>query len=285
MLDIDHFKTVNDTYGHAVGDQVLVELSGLLRSSLRSADSLTRWGGEEFIILCPGTTLPTAIVLAERLRGIVDGATFTTVGDVKISLGVAECQSGEDWQQWFTRADAALYKAKANGRNQVQFAPETFAGDPESPSADLIQLSWRQAYASGDKSIDREHQGLFSIANALLCAILSGNPSDDIKRIIHVLVGELTAHFKNEETVIAAAGFPGLEEHQDLHRLILKKADQLLQEFAADTAEIGAIFQFLAHDVVARHMLVADYEFFPYLVRPPQSQSPDRFSKLSETVQ
>ena len=271
FLDIDHFKAINDSYGHAVGDQVLVELTGLLRASLRSADSLTRWGGEEFVVLCPGTPLATAIVLAERLRGIVDGTAFKTVGDVKISLGIAECQNGEDWQQWFARADAALYQAKANGRNQVQFAPETFAGEPN-PSANLIQLSWHQAYACGNKSIDREHQSLFTIANALLCAMLSESSPEDIKKIIHVLIGEVTSHFRNEETIIAAAGFPGLREHQDLHGEILEKADRLSREFAAGTLEIGSLFQFLAHDVVARHMLVADYEFFPYLGKQSQKR-------------
>lgn len=267
VIDIDHFKTINDTYGHNVGDQVLVELTGLLRSSLRSADSLTRWGGEEFIVLCPGTNLATAMVLGERLRATVDNTVFATVGEVKISAGIAECLGGEDWQQWFARADAALYRAKASGRNQVQFAPETFAGyqvqDDLSPSP--MHLTWRTAYASGNKSIDREHQGLFAIANALLCAMLSKNSAEDINRILHLLIGEITVHFQHEESIIAAAEFPGLKDHRDLHTVILDKARQMSQEFAAGTLEIGSVFQFLAHDVVARHMLVADYEFFPYL--------------------
>ena len=269
MIDIDHFKTINDTYGHNVGDQVLVELSGLLRASLRSADSLTRWGGEEFIVLCPGTNLATAMVLGERLRATVDSAVFGAVGEVKISAGVAECQNGEDWQQWLARADAALYRAKANGRNQVQFAPETFVegSDQDERSPHLMQLTWRPAYASGHKAIDREHQGLFSIANALLCAMLSENSAEDINRIIYLLVGEITAHFKHEESIIAATEFPGLQEHRELHAGILEKANQLSKEFTAGTLESGSVFQFLAHDVVARHMLVADCEFFPYLTR------------------
>jgi diguanylate cyclase (GGDEF)-like protein len=178
IVDIDHFKSVNDNHGHSVGDSVLVELVSLVRSGLRLSDSLTRWGGEEFVVLCPNTSLTTAVVLAERLREKVSQTPFGKVGALTVSIGVAECLVGEQWQQWLDRADAELYGAKRNGRNQVRFAPETplrVASD-DFLDHNLVQLSWRKAFESGHGGIDRDHQALFSIANDLLNAIVSGKP-------------------------------------------------------------------------------------------------------------
>lgn len=125
VFDIDFFKKVNDRYGHGAGDQVLVELAVQTRSFLRTSDSLTRWGGEEFVVLCPNTALSAVVLLAERLREKIASANFPEVEHVTVSVGVAECVSGETWEQWFQRADEALYRAKSGGRNQVQIAPET----------------------------------------------------------------------------------------------------------------------------------------------------------------
>jgi len=120
ILDVDHFKNINDQYGHAVGDQVLVDLSDTIRSSLRSSDSLTRWGGEEFVILCPNTTLSIVSKLAERLRKKIVTVNFQQVGSITVSFGAAECGPSETWEQWLHRADEALYLAKSSGRDQVQ---------------------------------------------------------------------------------------------------------------------------------------------------------------------
>jgi len=120
ILDVDHFKNINDQYGHAVGDQVLVDLSDTIRSSLRSSDSLTRWGGEEFVILCPNTTLAIVSKLAERLRKKIATVNFQQVGSITVSFGAAECGPSETWEQWLHRADEALYLAKSSGRDQVQ---------------------------------------------------------------------------------------------------------------------------------------------------------------------
>jgi diguanylate cyclase (GGDEF)-like protein len=124
LIDVDRFKPINDQYGHAVGDAVLQRLTALLQAALRKVDSLSRWGGEEFVVLCPNTARATAAAVAERLRREVATAHFATVGSVTVSIGVAECATGESWEEWFARADAALYRAKSEGRNQVRVAPE-----------------------------------------------------------------------------------------------------------------------------------------------------------------
>ena len=120
ILDVDHFKKINDLYGHSIGDQVLIDLSNTIRSSLRGSDSLTRWGGEEFVILCPNTTAETVSKLAERLRKEIASVKFREVGNITLSFGVAECGAEETWEQWLHRADEALYLAKSGGRDQVK---------------------------------------------------------------------------------------------------------------------------------------------------------------------
>lgn len=119
LLDIDHFKRINDTFGHEVGDEVLRSLVHALGKRLREADVLGRWGGEEFVILLPGTDETRSQHVAEKLREQVAATAFPRVGRVTISLGVAGYRSGEPVKDWVKRADEAMYAAKEGGRNRV----------------------------------------------------------------------------------------------------------------------------------------------------------------------
>lgn len=120
MFDIDHFKSINDTYGHDVGDAVLREISQLMRDNIRETDLLARWGGEEFMVLSPGADMERTKALAERLREAVASFDFTGVPrQVTSSFGVVVRSSGEDTETYLKRADTALYEAKESGRNRV----------------------------------------------------------------------------------------------------------------------------------------------------------------------
>nr|WP_300989080.1 PAS domain S-box protein [Thiocapsa sp.] len=119
IFDIDHFKRINDTHGHLVGDQVLVELTRLVGDHLRASDLLARWGGEEFVILIPQCGLNEARQLAEKLRLLIAGETFSGVGCITSSFGVADYRPPETADAWLDRADQALYDAKGAGRNRV----------------------------------------------------------------------------------------------------------------------------------------------------------------------
>jgi diguanylate cyclase (GGDEF)-like protein len=124
MLDIDHFKKVNDNYGHAVGDQVIQLIADQLRSVLRGTDIIGRYGGEEFCVLLPGVDIDQATLLAERLREAIEqfsGASRLPIdGNVTISLGVSTINSDtSNATDLIDQADKGLYASKNNGRNQV----------------------------------------------------------------------------------------------------------------------------------------------------------------------
>ncbi|QSX32560.1 diguanylate cyclase [Shewanella avicenniae] len=120
LLDIDHFKSINDTYGHLEGDQVLKHLARLLQSYCRKSDCVGRWGGEEFIVICPNTNSKAANVLAEKLRQAIAEQHIPTVGHISASFGVTERGSDEtNFKYLIERADKALYQAKDQGRNKV----------------------------------------------------------------------------------------------------------------------------------------------------------------------
>ena len=122
LADIDHFKAINDRHGHAVGDAVLVALAAVLGDAARPGDRLGRWGGEEFVILCPGTDLAAARALAEVMRLRVAQTEVAGVGRRTCSFGVAERSAGESVDGLLARADAALYAAKHGGRDRVEAA-------------------------------------------------------------------------------------------------------------------------------------------------------------------
>jgi len=119
ILDIDHFKLVNDTYGHHVGDEVLKELSAVVAKNLKRVDIFARWGGEEFVILLPGTTVEGAKVLAEKLRKLIEETKFSVAGKLTSSFGIGLHNKQESKEDFFQRVDQLLYQAKKAGRNRV----------------------------------------------------------------------------------------------------------------------------------------------------------------------
>ena len=119
LYDIDHFKRVNDTHGHLAGDKTLVNIANLSRQKIRETDIHARWGGEEFVVLAPCSTISMACSLAEHLRCSIEEAVFETVGKLTCSFGVVQLDRFDTAETLLARADELLYKAKANGRNTV----------------------------------------------------------------------------------------------------------------------------------------------------------------------
>jgi diguanylate cyclase (GGDEF)-like protein len=130
MLDVDHFKRINDRHGHEAGDRALIELAGIMRTSVRDTDDVARWGGEEFLVLLPEVRLREGEVIIDRMLDAVRGKTLDMDGEsltLTVSVGMAQHQPDESISTTLSRADRALYLAKQAGRDRV--ALET----PDSP--------------------------------------------------------------------------------------------------------------------------------------------------------
>lgn len=124
FFDVDHFKNINDRYGHSVGDSVLMELSNRVQENIRSSDLLARIGGEEFAIIASETGLKDACQMAEKIRALVACEPFQNAGSCTISLGVTTFRKGDTGESMLKRADQSLYEAKEAGRNQFAVASE-----------------------------------------------------------------------------------------------------------------------------------------------------------------
>lgn len=123
MYDLDHFKRVNDSFGHGVGDYVLQTVTGLMKESVRATDVVARWGGEEFMLLMPNSDMQAAQKVAEKLRLAIAEHHFDQVNTLTVSLGVTGFDTQDDQNSLLKRVDDALYLAKENGRNRVEILP------------------------------------------------------------------------------------------------------------------------------------------------------------------
>jgi len=120
IIDVDHFKKVNDTYGHQAGDTVLIGVSDTLSQTIRTGDILARWGGEEFVVLVPDVDKGKVIYAAEKLRHAIEKMEIPGVGKISASFGVTVFIAGDTQESMLHRSDSALYRAKENGRNRVE---------------------------------------------------------------------------------------------------------------------------------------------------------------------
>jgi diguanylate cyclase (GGDEF)-like protein len=142
LLDIDHFKKINDEFGHTVGDTALKNLVSLVKERIRGVDTLCRFGGEEFVLLLSETTDAQAKIVANQLRRAVEHADVLPSGTMTISVGICDVRQVPDIQTWFKLADGALYNAKNLGRNRVELA------EPLSDFVAEEAVSLRKAAAS-----------------------------------------------------------------------------------------------------------------------------------------
>ena len=269
LLDLDRFKQVNDQFGHLMGDQVLVEFATLIKATTRQADAVYRWGGEEFLIVCHETPPDQVRQLGERLLASVRRHTFPTRKPMTVSAGMATLGPEDTMNSLTQRADEALYQAKESGRDQMCVAPEPSiqknAEGAHEPG--FVQLIWKSAYECGNPLIDQQHQNLVALTNTLLTSVLTGKSTEEIAVHIDLLINEVAQHFKDEEAILESADYPDREHHADLHQQLVGRALELFALFHKGRLGVGELFQFLANDVVARHMLIDDQKYFPCLTQ------------------
>ena len=269
MFDLDHFKRVNDTHGHGVGDMVLVDTTQIIRLHLRASDALIRWGGEEFLVMAPGTREDGALALAEKLRAAVATYAFPGVGQVTMSLGVSEYGVGEGLSEWIERTDQALYLAKHQGRNRVVAAdPPTQSQAAAQPEHALLELTWEDGYACGHPLIDSQHERLFRLAGSLLTSVTQESPITEVSLRLETLLAHTAEHFREEEALLLELGYPELETHRIVHAALLTKARRIQRDVLTGQLDFGQLLSFLAMDLVKGHILGEDRNYFD-LFGPP----------------
>ena len=268
LLDIDGFKSVNDGHGHAAGDAVLREFAEVVGRHVRAADLLFRWGGEEFVVLAAGTGYRAAARVAEKLRRAVARHRFPFVDRLTASAGVAEFVGDETPQAWFDRADAALYRAKAAGRDRVEVERRGNSDRWAAERGAAPRLDWQEAFECGQPQIDREHRALFDTANALIDAALRDEGPEPVCAALASLLGEAEQHFAHEEALLDAARYPDLQAHRQAHAELLQRSRALLAQARTGRAAFGEVVEFAARDLVLRHLLAADLAYFPIFAGP-----------------
>lgn len=272
LFDIDHFKLINDRYGHQTGDLVLIEVARRVREGLRVSDLLARWGGEEFVILTPHCGEAEAAELAERVRGLLADDAFPEVGRVTSSFGVAEWARDETQDAWLKRVDQALYRAKEEGRNRVMAG----GAMPLTKTLDPLGLTWRDAYACGEPAIDDEHRELFRLCNDLLRTAAAEPAVETLLRVWDTLLSHTVEHFAHEEAILQRRGYPELEHHAESHRHLIARAMELRGQVEQRGGDFGLVVKFLYRDLVVLHLLNEDRAFFPLFASQRQCSRPPR---------
>lgn len=259
LLDIDHFKSVNDNWGHLAGDRVLKRVARIVKSKVRSTDSVIRTGGEEFVVLLPNTDVKNAAITAEKLRIALEEFEHPSVGRVTSSFGVAEKRKDESFLQWYKRVDDALYHAKETGRNRVFNADDL----RESPTIAKVQLEWNQEWESGNSVIDNQHRELVKLGNELVYAGFSGAAKEEIEARLEEFLNHVVYHFNSEELILNETNYSGAKEHSKIHKLIIADALRLKDSYLEGKVKPTAFFSFIVDDVIVGHMIKEDMRFFP----------------------
>jgi diguanylate cyclase (GGDEF)-like protein/hemerythrin-like metal-binding protein/PAS domain S-box-containing protein len=259
-IDIDHFKYVNDIWGHPVGDEILERTGRLLKGVLRTSDVLCRIGGEEFVVLLKNTQLEGAMVVARKMHAALNENPHPRVGKVTASFGIAERTPGEDFTLWYKRADDAVYAAKESGRNTI-----SVAGHQELPAVTSLYLSWKETWNSGNHVIDGQHRELVEMGNHLTFLTVSAASPVQIASQIEKLLEHVARHFSDEETILEESQWQGVEEHRKIHGNLLRAAERVVDDFQKKKTQTPIALSFLITDLILGHMVTEDCKFFPFV--------------------
>jgi len=256
MIDIDHFKRINDTYGHAIGDEVLKKVSSELQNQLRKVDLVARWGGEEFIALLPETKIDEAVSVAEKLREKIEMLIHENNEVVTISIGISMLEESESIDSWINRADKALYHAKKQGRNRYCVSAEV----SEVGLIDIIK--WDQDWNSGCTSIDQQHTKLLTMCNELMNKVIHGDNNYTVFPDLEKLISHVKEHFEHEEDVLCQYGYSEVIDHKKHHDELITKVQNLVQKSEEGYLLPIDVMHFVLDDVIVKHLLKEDTKYF-----------------------
>lgn len=258
-FDLDRFKYVNDVYGHAAGDEVLLEVVSKVKSIIRLEDIFSRWGGDEFILLLPNTNLEGAILLSNRIRSEIESLEINKSYGVTASVGCSEWKQKEYFQSWFIRTDQALYLSKNEGKNKVT------ASDHNVEENILCKIDWNDSSNSGCSIIDDEHKMILERCNLIVESALEQSSFDETIRNVEMLILEMEQHFKDEIQILIEAGYPDVDKHQRIHDALMNKTQKLFQKTVQRDVTAVEFFSFLLLTVVEGHFKNEDTKYFQYL--------------------
>lgn len=262
VFDLDKFKDINDKFGHDMGDKVLINIADRVQRLMRKNDTFVRWGGEEFIILMTNTTLDSAVILAEQIRMEAENIYHVGVGQVTISLGVAERRKDERLDAWFKRADRALYKAKNSGRNRV-------SADNDISEQVFVDVKWQESWNSGNIEIDEQHKKLLDMANSIVKVIAKGQDEEENEALetkLMDLLSYIDYHFMYEEDVLRKNEYKYSKEHEDIHKQLREKADELIRRQKKESYMRNIdVFEFVVGEVIVEHLIKEDCKFFGFI--------------------
>lgn len=268
LFDLDHFKSINDNWGHLVGDAVLKQTARLAGLNLRNTDVLARLGGEEFVVLLPHTDEKAALAAAEKIRVAIEASIHPIAGKVTASFGVAERLPLEAFVGWYKRLDDALYDAKQTGRNRTVVATGFSAYKS-------LTFEWSSDWDSGDPDIDDQHKELIeSIKIQFRRSLEIGKDADPAD--LDQLVGSLLQHFAFEEALLTKLGYPEQDYHAKVHSALTKTLRQKITFYQEHGMPVTDLLVFIMEEVIIGHMLKDDMAFFPYTRKtegsPPQEE-------------
>lgn len=256
MLDLDDFKILNDSLGHAAGDTALQAVASSWRAVLRDTDILGRWGGEEFVVILPETGVNDALRMADSLREATSATSVSGSSRMTVSIGVSLCLSHDTWKSWFDRADTALYRAKAAGKDRVCH------DIPMRWESDTSLIHWSSSFETAIPEIDADHRRLVDRANALLRNVRTTGDKAAITQYLNEIGLDMRRHFAREEIAIANIGSGELQTHRSEHMTLLARLGFLTERFQRDALPLEALVQFVVFEMCAHHIAGSDRRLF-----------------------
>lgn len=258
-LDLDHFKYVNDTWGHAAGDEILKAAGRIILDTVRKSDIAIRIGGEEFLVILPNTDAHAALAAARKLKNNFEVFSHPTVGTVTASLGVAEKCPSESYEAWYKRADAGVYSAKRSGRNCVVYLEKSPDGLEKRE-----KLVWDPAWNSGNSTIDEEHRELLRLGNEIIDIAGKDISFEESLPYLDGVIAHVEDHFRHELQILARVGYPGYEEHGKLHSELLEQIRFLRESYLETKIRSSVFFSFIVEDIILNHLVSEDRKYFIY---------------------
>lgn len=259
ILDLDHFKNVNDTWGHPVGDEVLKLIAKTTDDVKEESDFFVRLGGEEFVVLMPHTDIKEATFKAEKIRAAVEEKHHPIARRQTVSIGVAERLKFESFKNWYRRMDDSLYRAKQGGRNQVA------SSDGHESFPDMGEhLDLKKESLSGNKEIDKQHNDINTIAKQLIRLVQDNKEQQEIMPILELLTSQIINHFGFEDKYLFDIKYSGFRFHADEHKSLMAKLLQIKDAHEKGGVKQTALLSFIVDEVMIGHFQSEDTKYFMY---------------------